>query len=314
VACFFGGKAYADLNDGLVAYYPLDGNLSDASGYGHDLTAGAALTHSWVPGVFGEALSVAPQNAYDYSKETPHTAGVYYPGFGGWAVAAWIFLEDGATGRGYLIQQFTPYITGQEPYRLAIWESDEFIFHIQDSSNTKILVSHPIADYIGEWVHVVGVYDFESTIKLYINGELKAMTSTTLVPETLENYDLYIAGSSWGNERGAILDDVRIYNRALSEEEIQELFSGEEPDSDGDGIADSADNCPDVPNPDQEDSDDNGIGDACDIGYLYQRIQDLESQVDALMQQFSTHTHGYDTMRASPQSKERDSTGPPEYE
>ena len=36
------------------------------------------------------------------------------------------------------------------------------------------------------------------------------------------------------------------------------------PDSDGDGIADNADNCIDTPNPDQADTDGNGIGDVCD--------------------------------------------------
>ncbi len=37
-----------------------------------------------------------------------------------------------------------------------------------------------------------------------------------------------------------------------------------EADSDGDGILDVSDNCPDVPNPDQADGDGDGIGDACD--------------------------------------------------
>ncbi|MBI5487114.1 MAG: right-handed parallel beta-helix repeat-containing protein [Deltaproteobacteria bacterium] len=35
-------------------------------------------------------------------------------------------------------------------------------------------------------------------------------------------------------------------------------------DADGDGVPDATDNCPDVPNPDQEDGDGDGVGDACD--------------------------------------------------
>ena len=35
-------------------------------------------------------------------------------------------------------------------------------------------------------------------------------------------------------------------------------------DTDDDGIVDIADNCPDVPNPDQQDLDNDLIGDACD--------------------------------------------------
>jgi hypothetical protein len=39
-------------------------------------------------------------------------------------------------------------------------------------------------------------------------------------------------------------------------------------DSDGDGIGDLCDNCPDVYNPGQEDSDGDGVGDACDDDYV----------------------------------------------
>ena len=35
-------------------------------------------------------------------------------------------------------------------------------------------------------------------------------------------------------------------------------------DSDGDGVPDSEDCCPTVPNPDQEDSDGDGVGNACE--------------------------------------------------
>jgi len=45
---------------------------------------------------------------------------------------------------------------------------------------------------------------------------------------------------------------------------IDDLVSAEAPDTDGDGVADGADNCTTVPNPAQLDSDGDAIGNACD--------------------------------------------------
>jgi len=45
-------------------------------------------------------------------------------------------------------------------------------------------------------------------------------------------------------------------------------------DGDGDSVGDETDNCPDVPNPDQDDADGNGVGDVCDC-YLEQFDVDL---------------------------------------
>jgi hypothetical protein len=46
--------------------------------------------------------------------------------------------------------------------------------------------------------------------------------------------------------------------------ELRGVGGPSNPDSDNDGVSDSADNCPSVPNPSQLDSDHDGIGDACD--------------------------------------------------
>lgn len=161
-------------------------------------------------------------------------------------------------------------------------------------------------------------------IQVYLDGQLKVTYPSSLSiiadsPEPLRIGDWYFIYDQNYKTFHGTLDDVRIYNRALSEEEIQQLFTGKVPDRDGDGIADSMDNCPTVANPNQEDIDGNGIGNACDFTYLNQRINTLESQLSALqsqinvlIQQFSDHTHSYYRMKASEHAMEQATTGLPE--
>ena len=56
-------------------------------------------------------------------------------------------------------------------------------------------------------------------------------------------------------------------DNARSIREIKHVIAAykDKPDTDGDGIMDSIDNCPTVPNPLQEDADNDTIGDVCDI-------------------------------------------------
>ena len=107
---------------------------------------------------------------------------------------------------------------------------------------------------------------------------------------------------------------------------VRTAFIPPPPDSDGDGVPDDLDNCPTVPNPDQADNDGDGVGDACDLEDLHQRIGELESQVDALIEQnlllqqrftdlegaFSAHTHTYQTGKGKAHNEVETSTSIPE--
>ncbi len=66
-----------------------------------------------------------------------------------------------------------------------------------------------------------------------------------------------------------------------------EFRVGSPKDSDGDGVADRQDNCPDAPNPDQTDSDGNGVGDACDDA------QPLDTDGDGMPDEWEI-AHGFD--------------------
>jgi len=113
-----------------------------------------------------------------------------------------------------------------------------------------------------------------STLEIYVNGNLVGQVATAFSSIEPDEYDgrpqgddIFIGdfrglGSPTYTFNGSI-DEVRIYDRALSEDEIQALLDDVQ-DDDGDGVANGDDNCPTTPNSDQADSDGDGVGDACD--------------------------------------------------
>jgi len=75
--------------------------------------------------------------------------------------------------------------------------------------------------------HVAGTYD-GSTIKVYINGTLEASTSTSITPE--QDGDRLLIGTG-ENARyvDGRMDDVRIYNTALSGTQINQIYQNTKP-------------------------------------------------------------------------------------
>ncbi len=78
----------------------------------------------------------------------------------------------------------------------------------------------------GSFTHVVATYD-GTTIKIYINGSLEgSVTSTRSMPDTTSPLRIGSRQMSFYNSYfGGIIDEVRIYNRALTGTEIQALFN-----------------------------------------------------------------------------------------
>lgn len=76
---------------------------------------------------------------------------------------------------------------------------------------------------IGSWTHIAVTYD-NGTIKMFLNGELNKTMTTTVVPALNSSQHLGIGAASNGAETIlGNLNDVRIYDNALSEKEIKEI-------------------------------------------------------------------------------------------
>ncbi len=81
-----------------------------------------------------------------------------------------------------------------------------------------------------QWTHCVGTYDGK-TAKLYINGSLAGQLKHAGKPISSSGYDatVQIGSSQESNYMVGSIDDVRIYNRALSAEEVKALYDLEKP-------------------------------------------------------------------------------------
>ncbi len=76
----------------------------------------------------------------------------------------------------------------------------------------------------GQWHHLAGVYD-GGKLKLYVDGKLDG-TKNAWGSIVTNDYSIYIGDSSQDSGRffDGLTDDVRIYNYALSEDEVKSLY------------------------------------------------------------------------------------------
>lgn len=93
------------------------------------------------------------------------------------------------------------------------------VFVVHPTGETEKAVISPDEVSESEWHHLVGTYDGQ-TIKLYVDGELKA-TYTESFTINVVPAPVTIGGYITSNYLKGAVDEIRIYNRALTEEEIR---------------------------------------------------------------------------------------------
>ncbi len=205
----------------LVGHWKLDDGSGttavDSSGKGHNGTLTGGST--WVTGVVGGALQFAASRYVDCGAAAAEVTGDF-------TLATWVKLDAGTAGHyhgigGKLLQSGGNYFgfglvrhTGNA-FRLWVGDGTDDLAKSAVSSDTPYIDS--------EWHHVVGVRAGR-TNRLYIDGVQQTATSVTgFVPST----DFFHLGRQYSHLddrylRGA-MDDVRVYDRALSAEEIAGL-------------------------------------------------------------------------------------------
>jgi RNA polymerase sigma factor (sigma-70 family) len=220
-------SAPVQAGSGLIAHWTFDEGrgliANDRTGNGH--TGELVNGPIWAPGKIGGALSF---NGIDNYVRVSSSAALNSMK-DQMTVAAWVFNREDAPEFGSIIQRRH----GQEA--LDVWtlfydmSSDRLhSFSVITSSKEghTTVYGQPSYPDLNAWVHLAGVYD-GAQIHLYRNGVLQVsgLCTGTLANETTP----VVIGACDTGVQGmrehidAVVDDVRLYNRALSDAEIAEL-------------------------------------------------------------------------------------------
>ena len=210
------GVAQGSLLDGLVAYYPMDGSAVDMSGNAHDgSVSGATPTNDR----FGAASSAYQFNGTSYIS-VPDSPDFTF-GANPFTVALWAKLDS--LGNYYIIG----HDEGQGNLnKWILWGgSTDLKFHTNSpSTGGQFPVTSGWSPAVNTWYHLA-VTRSGQDYTLFIDGTpVGTATYTPSIPDP--NAPLLIGTAEDGHPervfRGA-LDDLRIYNRALSASEISQL-------------------------------------------------------------------------------------------
>lgn len=195
----------------LVLYLPLDGGVEDASGNGNDgIVNGNA---SWVDGKHGQAMQ------FDGSTymEIPDSPGSGLDGVSGLTIEAWVKMS-GHHDNGIVVKLISEGVHWPTVYNLETWSDQLAYFGVNEDTGEWIVGSYPL----DEWFHLTGVFD-NGTETIYINGEdMGSMPDpSAVVPDS--DLPVYI-GCVDPNSYFFVgeLDDIAIYDRALTQAEIQQ--------------------------------------------------------------------------------------------
>lgn len=219
----------AQPSNGLVAHYSGDGNVNDITANQlHGTNSGAT---------YGNDRNENPLSAIYFNGSSgiaidPVISELVTTNSGTWS--AWVKLTDATPSQNQTILMF-----GDDNFNrhisLRIFTSGAIHFSSQEWGNNKFAVQtneFSISD--NEWFHLTVVQDGVQP-KIYVNGMLQA--STNVIANDLTSW--FHNSSQFDNARighldqnnivqnylNGALDDILIYNRALTEQEITDMLS-----------------------------------------------------------------------------------------
>lgn len=217
------GYHYGSLTRGLVGYWRFDDDSDTTTAIDSALNNDGSFngTPSYVSGYINQALSLNGTDEYvNIGNPLTQQDG------SGFTISGWFYFDNLTSDHG-LVSQWDG--SGNHGYLLRYLNSNSTMdFYIQQNNDTSVSTSIGDSNFSSSsWTHFTAVGDGKSgEIRLYLNGD--SVVSTNTFDGTYDNttidaaIGLYQAGSFYLT---GDVDEVRIYDRVLSEPEISALYN-----------------------------------------------------------------------------------------
>lgn len=213
---------YPSISRGLVGCWKLDEGTettaNDCSGLGNNGTLYYNAT--WTDGKFDKALQFDGTNAYvNFGNSS------VFSFTNEMTVSVWFKTSTQVSGSKVLVAKHYSSTAGS--FYVGVTGYDKVIFVLINETSERTDLTATANYYDDNWHHLVGTYD-GNMMKLYYDGVLVANISKTgTIKQTTYNLALSKVWGASAQFNGTI-DEVRVYNRALSEEEVKMLYEMKE--------------------------------------------------------------------------------------
>ncbi|MEK7595865.1 MAG: DUF2341 domain-containing protein [Patescibacteria group bacterium] len=221
------------LSSGLVGYWKLDESTNttaaDSSGNGNNLTDGGVGSTGQTTGKFSYGMEVESSDGLGSSRYKYITDNASLSITGDMTISAWVKPEDLTTDH---------IIAGKwdgAQYGYAIYQNNGFLtldLRNDSDGNTASQKTNDSVLSANNWYHVAAVYSSSlRTVKLYVNGSESPSFTTNNIPSSLVDstarFHIGVVNSTAGfyGPYDGIIDETRVYNRALSSVEMASLYA-----------------------------------------------------------------------------------------
>jgi len=211
---------YAEKDENLLHYWRFENNSNDETGNANGTVVGNVTT---VTGYFGKGYHFDGEGSYVNFNNSGKVTEAY-------TVTLWVKLEDNSVYRAPIWRG----LAGDNDYHTQYYivfrtptYSDILFRQGTGSSVYTVSTSYTESEWIGKWHFLAQAWN-GTHLSGYVDGNSVGTVSATSIatdPDTLLVGGAQLSGITAKRDWNGSIDEVKIYNRSLSEDEIKKLYN-----------------------------------------------------------------------------------------